>query len=380
MKPASAILIAILLLWSPTALQSQACDPAIIEVPTPTAQAFSLVLVGGAELQDAASELYAVEAQVSADTRIFSGPGSSFAEMGSLSAGETVQVQACNCTQHWLRIVLDGGQAGWIFSNDVTFLGDVNTLPEANFSTPVYTSMQAFRLQSGARACGEAAEEGVLIQTTAAAPVPLQVNGVAMVVSGTVFAQSSSGEALTIEVLSGSASVTVGSFTAAVHDGMRAAIVPGGAGLATGEGQIQVEPYQFADVESLPVEALPEAVEVADALANDAPQVVGLEPCRVISNSTRTACRLHFANRDGDAITRIDVEFVSAPQGEWTSSSHDNPTIVQGDPVSGVLAWAPTCSLGAPCFIGPVFWSITLTDAAGNVSEPFLASFNCVDA
>jgi len=371
MKAVSLILL--LLFTFPAALAGQDCDPVVIQVETQSGQTISLVQVGAVDLQDAASELYALEAVASAETNIFSGPGPSYDEVGRLSNGDSVLVHASNCTHHWLRTVLDDGQAGWIAARDVVLTGDIATLPLASVYTPVYASMQAFTLQpgTGTNVCAADGELGVLIQaSTAADPVPLQVNGVPMMVSGTVFVQANADGEQTVEVLSGETQITVGSMTARVDDGMRALIV---------EDALHVEPYVLADVELLPVSVLPESVDVADALTDNAPRIVGLEPCRVISNSTDSVCPLHFVNRDGDAIVRVEIEFVSAPQGEWSSSIDDAPIILEGDQVSGALAWTPTCSLGASCFIGPVIWSITLTDAAGNVSEPFEASLNCVD-
>jgi hypothetical protein len=117
-----------------------------------------------------------------------------------------------------------------------------------------------------------------------------------------------------------------------------------------------------------------------DAAAVDLrPYIVGVEACSVVSNRGETTCPLYFFNGDGDAITRMDVEFVYAPQGEWESNFREPPTLIEGTYTSGTLAWGGTCSLGAANFIGPVVWSITITDESGHVSAPFEAAFNCVD-
>lgn len=381
MKLLSAILISLLLFAVPAALEGQACDPqpTVMHAQTQTGQDISMVLVGAVELHDAASELHTLDVEVNADTSIHSGPGPEFPEVGAFSAGERVQVHAENCSHQWLRTVLEDGQAGWFSARNVTVMGDLDTLPVANLHTPVYASMQAFTLDrhTEAHECADVSLNGVLIQVPADTnAVPLQVNGIAMMVNGTLFVQTSETDGQMIEVLAGEAQVTLGDFTTVVPRGNRVIIAPTDGNLTT--RQMRVEPYAPADFDALPVSLLPESIDVTSAFNNTAPQIVGLERCRVISNSSESVCPLHFVNRDGDAITRIDVEFVSAPQGEWTGSVYDNPLLVRGDSVSGALAWTPTCSLGAPCFIGPVVWSITLTDAAGHVSEPFQASFNCV--
>jgi hypothetical protein len=108
-----------------------------------------------------------------------------------------------------------------------------------------------------------------------------------------------------------------------------------------------------------------------------APAIVGVEACQVATDQAPTACRVHFVNADAGAIQRLDVEFVSAPQGEWAGSIHPNPALLEGDRTSGILAWEATCSVGSTIFVGPVVWQLTLTDDQGHRSQPFEASFNC---
>lgn len=107
-------------------------------------------------------------------------------------------------------------------------------------------------------------------------------------------------------------------------------------------------------------------------------QIVGLEPCVVISDRGKADCRLHYVNFDGDTLERMEINFVKAPVGEWRSNIVEPPQLVEGDVFSGQITWQPTCSLGGENFIGPVKWQITVTDEQGHVSPPFEASFNCV--
>mgnify|MGYP002860811653 CR=1 FL=1 len=349
-------------------------------LPHAAAQPITIVLVGEAELYDAASGLQALDAHIDTDVSVLSGPASTFAEIGRLTAGQVVHVNACNCTGNWLRTVLEDGRVGWIASSYVTTLGEASSLPVVSVDTPVYESMQAFTLRSGSaeRACAEVPEDGILIQVPSGAdPVPIQINGVPILLGGTAFVQSQLGTPQTIEVLAGFANVTGVDFVASVTAGMRAVILMSDSD--TVSGAVQVEPFSPTDVEALPITLLPEPVDVMAVFEQNTPQIVGHELCRVVSNVGGTVCPLYFADRDGDAISRMDVEFVSAPMGDWTGSILENPVIIAGDTMSGALAWNVTCSLGTANFIGPIIWSITLTDAAGNVSQPFEASFYCID-
>ncbi|MBK8021157.1 MAG: SH3 domain-containing protein [Chloroflexi bacterium] len=380
MKVLTTILSAALIIGTAFAAQSQDCDVTLMQVK-PHAQdtTITLALLGDVELVNAASELNATNVEASRNVRILSGPGSHFSEIDTIPAGQVVEVNACSSSQNWLRTVTEDGQVGWISSLDVNLIDNSKALPVANVDTPVYATMQAFSLRqgSGVGGCASAQEMGVLIQVPAnAEPVPMQINGVAMLVNGTIFVQAEAGGAQTIETLAGEAVITVTPLEAVLSAGMRA-VVPLSSDYQIA-GAMHIEPYTLADVETLPVDQLPEMVALSDPLADTAPRIVGLEPCRVLSDSGETTCALHFVNRDGDAITQMDVQFVSAPEGEWTGSTRDDVQIVQGDAVSGAVGWSVNCSLGQVCFIGPVIWSITLTDAAGNVSEPFEASFNCV--
>ena len=381
MKLVFAFLIALLLFAAPTMLQAQDCTlPEVITVQTQAAT-LTVVPVGSVDVADAASAREAADTQVTAEANVLSGPGSGFAQVGTLTSGQTIRVDASNCTGQWLRTVLENGQVGWVSANYLEELSAEVTLPVANADTPVYAAMQAMTLQltADAASCSDDSLHGVLLQVPAAAdPVPVQVNGIDMVIGGTVYVGLTADGTQTAAVLAGHARITDGDLSVAMDTGMQAFIALNAQEASS--PSMHIAPFAAADVANLPLYVLPEAVDELAGLTDDGPYIVGQAACRVISNLPDNLCPLHFVNRDGDAIVQMDVELVSAPYGEWSDSTHENPPILQGDNVSGMIAWNPTCSLGPACFIGPVVWSITLTDAAGNVSEPFEASFNCVDS
>jgi hypothetical protein len=149
---------------------------------------------------------------------------------------------------------------------------------------------------------------------------------------------------------------------------------------STPDGIPRIEPYTAEDVRNLPLSLLPEPIDPTAPLNTDIPVIVGVEACAIIADRGTTVCPLYYLNPDGDAIVRMDVEFVSAPLGVWQGSIRQSPERIVGDNISGVLAWDSTCSLqGGVNFIGPVMWSITITDEEGHISEPFEAQYNCVE-
>jgi hypothetical protein len=349
-------------------------------VATGSDDGITYIPFGDVEIQNAASARSELRVWVRADTEVHGGPGSQYEIMGTLHAGRIIHANACNCTGNWLRTVLDDGRVGWLLARHVSVLGDANTLPTVTMDTPVYASMQAFTFRSGSQppACAEAPADGILIQApVGSAAASLQINGVAVTFDSTLFVQSQPGASLSVTVLDGYARVTAMDFTALVPAGARAA-VPMSMG-NTPNGEMRVEPYTREDIATLPIGLLPAAVDPMAALAEDTPSIVGVETCSVLSDTGETICPLHFLNPDGDPITRMDVEFVYAPQGEWTGSTVEAPELLDGDNVSGRLAWRVSCSLGSANFIGPIRWSLAISDAAGHLSPPFEASFNCID-
>lgn len=347
------------------------------EVPE---QGLTYILFGDVEIQNAASANSQMRVWVTTESTIRSGPGSSFDSISSIASGEVILVNACNCTRNWLRTVLNDGRAGWILARNVSVLGDTEELPVATSNTPIYESMEAFTFSSGHEmtSCAGTTTAGVLIQSPAGADeAHLRINNVEVTLTSTIFAQSQPGHHLTISVLDGIGHFTANGFAVSAPAGTKAVIPLSDDNLPS--GLIRVEPFQTEEVVQLPMTLLPQPIDPLVALNGATPQIVGLESCAVLSDRGETICPLHFVNPDGDEIAHMNVEFVDAPQGEWTGSVTDMPQIINGDNTAGRLAWATTCSLGSANFIGPVQWLITITDEAGNVSLPFEASFNCVD-
>jgi hypothetical protein len=352
----------------------------MMQVPTSVEVDLTMILFGGLEIQNAAGAASQIKVWTDQEITIHSGPGTPYAVLKTIPAGEILWVNACNCTHHWFRTILADGRVGWLLARNVSVLGEETALPLANADTPVYQPMQAFTLHSepSNATCADTALAGMLIQApVASSAVPLQINGVALTLNSTIFVQSAPESGLKIKVLEGIVHVNAPHFTALAPVGTQV-IVPLSADNLPIDGATVI-PYQAEDIAQLPLELLPTAIDPLSALSNPTPQMVGQETCVVVSDAGATLCPLHFVNFNGDALARMEVTFVAASQGDWSGSVIEAPQVMSGTWFGGQIAWEPTCSLGGANFIGPVKWHITLTDAQGHVSPPFEVSFNCID-
>ncbi|MFW5696795.1 MAG: SH3 domain-containing protein [Phototrophicaceae bacterium] len=334
----------------------------------PQADAVTMALVGDVEMQSVSSGDVGQNAVLVADAEIYSGPGSQYDVLSTLAEGTEVFVNACNCTRNWLRIVQADGSVGWLPARRVNLEDD--SLPQVAPETPVFENMQAFTLVTGGSG------SGLLIQMQAA-PVLLQINGVQLELNAAAFVRSMPGQTMEIDVLAGQARIASDDTTLYAPAGSHVLVplsernVPAGA--------LTVELVQPDHVAGLPLTLLPQPLDPLSALDAAQPTIVSVEECSVVSDTGEMACPLQFLNPDGDAIVRLESEFIYAPMGTWEGSIHEDLTLLAGDMSAGTLGWSISCSLAGENFIGPVEWRITLEDAAGHRSAPFRAAFNCID-
>lgn len=334
----------------------------------------TMILSGDVDIQNAASAREIHTLHITEDVVALSGPGMQFDEMANLSAGDTVNVDACNCTGNWLRILLDDGQSAWIPARYIEEQDELADLPTRDVSSPVYATMQALRLSAGADE-GDCVKNGILIQMPGMSePYPMEINGLRLELNGaTVFIQETGNLALSLLVLDGMLRVKVNETWTQLSGGMQ--------GIVHTDDEMQsltVSTFTSDVADGIPLSLLPETIELETILDNPVPQIISIPECRVLSDQSDT-CQLDFVNSDGDEIVTVNVEFIGAAEGDWTGSEHPMPDVVLGDAISGTLAVPQTCSVGsAGVIIGPVEWSVTITDAEGNISEPYTAYSYCV--
>jgi N-acetylmuramoyl-L-alanine amidase len=128
-----------------------------------------VLLFGEVEIANAVGEpAPTLNVAASGNINVRGGPGTSFAVISSLQAGDAVTADGRTEDSAWLRVQLDDGGPGWVFAELVTAEGDANALSvrAADDTTPAFRPMQAFYFRSGiGSAPRQAVDSGMLIQT-----------------------------------------------------------------------------------------------------------------------------------------------------------------------------------------------------------------------
>jgi uncharacterized protein YgiM (DUF1202 family) len=111
---------------APTAVPVDPAAPAPTPAHQETPAAGATPAESGADPKPAVLTGHVTQAAVN----LRSGPGTSYAVLGSLSPGLSFTVQAANPARDWL-FVETGGKHGWVAASLVTVSGDVASLPQA---------------------------------------------------------------------------------------------------------------------------------------------------------------------------------------------------------------------------------------------------------
>src|SRR5262249_43307373 len=111
-----------------------------------------------------------------------------------LQPGQQVTAVERLADNSWLRINLpNSGETGWIKSDLVNGLGNINSLNVAQGDQPNYRPMQAFTFVSGSEQqnCAEIPKDGLLIQTPeGAGEIRLWINQIMVKMGSTVYFQA----------------------------------------------------------------------------------------------------------------------------------------------------------------------------------------------
>ncbi|NWG76228.1 MAG: SH3 domain-containing protein, partial [Rubrivivax sp.] len=187
------------------------------------------------------------------------GPGTTFAIVGSLVDGQETRVTGRDAAGDWLRLDFRG-HMGWAYAPLLALDCELShlTVAVAGEDVSLYTApLQAFYLKTGLGepACAEAPRDGVLVQAPQDATVHFLVNGVEVTVGSTAFLSTTADERLRVYNLAGAVAVT--------SAGRRRAVVPGYRVTATAdEPPGAPQPYAADEVIAAPVRLLPEPVQI----------------------------------------------------------------------------------------------------------------------
>lgn len=240
-------------------------------------QNVTFLLFGDVELQNAvepvdpdaaAPKPVTLVATSTGGANVRSGPSTNDAIAGGLVTGESVTINGRNADSSWLRIEIPESSAlGWVSASLLSVDGDVSTLDvvEGTEAVESFTPMQAFYFRTGITdtTCSDAPPDGILIQTPeGAGKINLRANDVDVQLGSTGFFQAVPDEEMTVSVLEGEGEVTANGVSVTIPAGTQVTI-PIDENLQPVGEPSEAQPYKEALVENLPVEVLPEQIEIA---------------------------------------------------------------------------------------------------------------------
>jgi hypothetical protein len=217
-------------------------------------------------------------ARTNGGVNLRSGPGTSYAIVGSSAAGETLTIIGRNEAEDWLRVETDNQEESWVFADLVTLEGNVKALAIIEHGQGVidYTApMQAFRLTTGIGqpACVEAPRDGILVQAPKQTRVNFLINGIEVQLGSTAFLSAETETSLTISTFEGDVTVTSGNTSQTIEPGFTLTVI-------AGQPPQEPQPYEFQNVQAAPVQLLPEQISIpqsASSPSSEATSQVGSE-------------------------------------------------------------------------------------------------------
>lgn len=236
----------------------------------------TFLLFGDVEIQNAVEDAAQATIEITSNggINVRTGPSTDYRVAGSLSNRETAIANGRNADGSWLRIQIpDTDSLGWVSAQLVTPAGDVESLSvvdESDEEIP-FTPMQAFYFRTGitGTTCTEAPESGILIQTPEGmGEISLRANDVDIQLGSTAYLQAQPAGEMTISVVEGQGRVTAEGVTVTVPAGTQVSIPIDENLSASGEPSDPV-PYNDAALQPLPIDLLPQAIEIAPPLSEE---------------------------------------------------------------------------------------------------------------
>jgi hypothetical protein len=255
-------------IWGVILMQIQA------NLETESQEDVTFVVFGDTALENAAHLLPVIANE---PVNIRSEPSTEGDILASLATGDKIIASGQTEDGDWLRIQLSGNGAisvGWVSTDFVTTDGNFEDLeivspeddgaPATDDQGATFGPMQAFYFQSGKddSPCAEAPNSGLLIQTPEGeASVSLWIDEVVIELNATAFVQAQPNGDITVNVLDGLAQVTSNGETRTAVAGTQIS-VPIDAELAASDVPDDPVPFDANDVQSLPIQLLPNQVEI----------------------------------------------------------------------------------------------------------------------
>lgn len=167
----------------------------------------------------------------------------------------------------WLRVeVPDSSEIGWVSLEIISTVGDINTLNIVEIDSPFLRSFQLMSISTGiddAR-CEGAPESGVLIQSpNIVDAVEMTINGVDLLLAGTVFLQSAPDAGMILRQIDGQTLIRMASGTQWLVSGGEVSI-PLDSSLTVSGELSETQPFVAENLVGVPVNNLNYRVRVPD--------------------------------------------------------------------------------------------------------------------
>jgi Bacterial SH3 domain len=192
--------------------------------------------------------------QATGSINVRRGAGTNYGILDGLQTGETVTIIGRNEASDWLLIELEDATRAWVFAPLLRFEGELESLA---IRTPTTSSpMQAFQIRTGfaSAACGEVPQDGLLIQTPDNTRVNFLINGIEVEIANTALIRADE-KTMTLSTFAGEAILEAEGVSQIIEPGLQSSVT-------TGEAPTEAEPYSVEAVRYVPVELLPESVEI----------------------------------------------------------------------------------------------------------------------
>jgi uncharacterized protein YgiM (DUF1202 family) len=366
--------------WGVALMKVQASLP-----DTNDSQNVTVVLFGDVEIENEVPPAVELSATVNSDSaNVRLTPSTDSGVVTSLVNNTTLTVTGRNSDGSWLRVRLDGETGGWVFASLLTVTGDVNTLEVVGGSFSSSPGpMQAFTFSSAPndRPCSEAPNSGLLIQTPeGVGEISFLINEVDIRLGSSIYLttpQGGSGNQLQISLLDGSARIEADGVAQYLLPGQTLFVPLNDEGKANGQPS-DPEPYD-GEGEALPIILLENEIIIPDPYVPDpnAPVITRIE--RTGLGTSVTSEDIIFIDADGDAAT-LNIGLVDISNNEISFRFEGSAINISPEQqmAGAVLGRETVCTEGT----GGVdaLFRVTITDAAGNVSNIVEYRITCVGA
>lgn len=299
--------------WGIAVLSVQANFP-----DTLPGQNVTILLFGDTEIsadEAVTDESIRLSAQATGNINVRSGAGTNYVVVAGLTANQSVTTIGRNSAGDWLLIEFDDGNTGWVFADLMNVDGDSETLSVR--ATATSSPMQAFHIKTGigSPSCEDIPQDGLLIQAPQDTEVTFLINGIEVNIGSTALIRADE-ETMTVSTFDGEVILGAKGVSETITPGLQSSV-------ASGEAPTKAEPYQGKDVLHVPVNLLPEHVDIPPPVG----QEINITQCHYRGGSVTVNNDSPIILRTGWATSTMSElqEFMDAVTLDLTDNGANQP-------------------------------------------------------